>query len=86
MIKAALRRESPPYRMLHIAKHSYGASCIAAIVPAMIRCICRNGSKDDCKSNLAHIKLRSPALQNELPDQLAAPKCNLTKNVAVRGS
>jgi hypothetical protein len=50
-------------RMLHSTKHSYGASCIAAIVPAIIHCICRNRSKDDCKSDLAHIQLRSPALQ-----------------------
>ena len=61
-------RASPTYRMLHTMKHSYGASCIAAIVPAIIHCMCRNGSKDDCKSNLAHIQLRSPAFQNELRD------------------
>lgn len=52
--------------MLHITKHSSGASCIAAIVPAMIRCICRNGSKDDCKSNLAHIQLRSPRARKSI--------------------
>ena len=79
MIKAALRRESPTYRMLHIAKHSYGASCIAAIVPAMIRCICRYRSKDDCKSDLAHYPTALARAQNELRDQIATQNCRLTK-------
>jgi len=61
--------------MLHTTKYRYGASCVAPIVPAMIHCICRNGSKDDSKSNLAHIQWRSPALQENFGSKL------LRKNV-----
>jgi hypothetical protein len=57
-IRSSPRSMPPPRRggvtNLSHAAH-YGALCVAAIVAAMIRCICRNGSKDDSKSDLAHI-------------------------------
>lgn len=85
MIKAAPEAgvTNVPHAAHHEAQH--GASCIAAVVPAMIRYICRNGNKDARKSNLAHIQTALGALQNELRDQIAAQKCRPTRNVDVRG-